>query len=127
MFEGKSESQARQEILNLVEEYCDRVHAYGGYVAQAHPYRMRPDIDETWQPFIHCLDGIEVYNACNDDLSNERARAFCEANGLIAVAGSDAHSANVTGRAGIMCRERLRTEQALAQVLRDGDYELYIE
>jgi len=26
MFEGKSESQARQEILSLVEEYCDRFH-----------------------------------------------------------------------------------------------------
>lgn len=31
MFEGKTESQARQEILGLVEEYCDRFHAKKPY------------------------------------------------------------------------------------------------
>lgn len=33
MFEGKSEQEARQEILELVGEYCDRFHA------QEHPFR----------------------------------------------------------------------------------------
>lgn len=109
-------------------ELATLVRDAGGVVVQAHPFRVRDYITAPWEELpVECLDGIEVYNAGNDDLSNERARTFCEANGLIAVAGSDAHSANVIGRAGIMCRERVRTEQALAQVLRDGDYELYIE
>ena len=109
-------------------ELSAMVRAAGGLVVQAHPFRVREYIRAPWEELpVAYLDGVEVHNACNDDLSNVRAGAFCQANGLIAVAGTDAHESDFMGRAGIACDTRLCSEQTLVQVLRDGDYELYIK
>ena len=104
------------------------VRAAGGVVVQAHPFRVRDYIVAPWEelPAEH-LDGVEVYNACNDALSNTRAQMFADKCGLIAVAGSDAHTPPSLGHAGIASETRIRTEAELVTVLRDGAYELYIE
>lgn len=104
------------------------VRAEGGLVVQAHPFRVRDYIRAPWEelPSQH-LDGIEVHNACNDPLSNARAQALADKHGLIEIAGSDAHTPQSRGLAGIACEHRIRTEQDLVAVLRDGDYELYIK
>ncbi len=103
------------------------VRAEGGVVVQAHPFRVRDYIRAPWEelPAEH-LDGIEVYNACNDPLSNARAQALADKHGLIEVAGSDAHTPQSRGFAGIACEHRIRTERELADVLRGGEYELYV-
>lgn len=103
------------------------VRAEGGLVVQAHPFRVRDYIRAPWEelPAEH-LDGVEVHNACNDDLSNLRAQALADKHDLIAVAGSDAHTALSRGQAGIACPHRIRTEEQLVTVLRDGEYDLYI-
>jgi hypothetical protein len=98
----------------------------GGVVVQAHPFRVRDYIPAPWEelPAEH-LDGVEVYNACNDDLSNLRALGLAERLGGIATAGSDSHSLSSLGQAGIACERRIRTERELVDLLRSGDYELY--
>lgn len=103
------------------------VRAEGGLVVQAHPFRVRDYIRAPWEklPAEH-LDGIEVHNACNDDLSNLRAQALADKHGLIAIAGSDAHTALSRGQAGIACAHRIRTERELADTLRSGEYELLV-
>lgn len=103
------------------------VRAEGGLVVQAHPFRVREYIRAPWEelPAEH-LDGVEVHNACNDDLSNTRAQMFADKCGLLSIAGSDAHTASARGLAGIACAHRIRTERELADTLRDGDYTLYI-
>lgn len=103
------------------------VRAEGGLVVQAHPFRVRDYIRAPWEelPAEH-LDGIEVHNACNDDLSNLRAQALAERHELIAVAGSDAHTPQTRGLAGIVSEQRICTERELVATLRDGEYELYI-
>lgn len=102
-----------------VEEYCDRVHAYGGYVAQAHPYRMRPDIDATWQPFIHCLDGIEVYNAANGSCQNAKAMLLAVAHPELGrLSGADCHRVGEkVGAAGLAFERRLKTKDDLLAAL----------
>lgn len=112
---------ANSDIPDLtVEEYCERVHAYGGYVAQAHPYRMRPDIDETWQPFIHCLDGIEVYNAANGPCQNAKAMLLATAHPELGrLSGADCHfTTDSVGKAGLAFDRRLRTKEDLVAALR---------
>lgn len=103
------------------------VRAEGGLVVQAHPFRVRDYIRAPWEELpAEYLDGIEVHNACNDDLSNLRAQALAEKHGLIAVAGSDAHTPHTRGLAGIACDKRIRTERELVATLRDEEYDLYI-
>ena len=119
---------AHPELRDIaLPELSDLVRAEGGLVVQAHPFRVRDYIRAPWEELpAECLDGIEVHNACNDDLSNMRAEALAEKHGLIAIAGSDAHTPNSRAQAGIACDKRIRTERELADILREGEYELYI-
>ena len=109
-------------------EWSALVRAAGGLLVQAHPFRVRDYIPAPWEelPTEH-LDGVEVHNACNDDLSNTRAQILAEKHDLLAIAGSDAHTTSSLGRAGIVCETRIRTERELATILRDGAYEWYVE
>ncbi len=103
------------------------VRQAGGLVVQAHPFRVRDYIRAPWEELpADRLDGVEVYNACNDDLSNLRANQYASTHGLIPIAGSDAHTAEAPQRAGILCAHRLRTGEQLVDTLRSGHYELYI-
>ncbi|MBQ9859511.1 MAG: hypothetical protein IJO76_02390 [Clostridia bacterium] len=105
---------------------CDMTHEAGGLVMQAHPFRVRDYIANPWEPLPTAyLDGMETYNACNSPLENRRAEQYAEAEGLIPVAGTDAHHTD-TYRYGIVTERRLRTGEDLIDVLTNGDYDLYI-
>ncbi len=105
------------------EKYAEVVHAAGGLVYQAHPYRARANVK---LPFpldcIDMLDGIEVYNAGNQPEWNENARRYAEQTGIACVAGSDAHATRHSGQGGIMTKERIRTNEDLVRILKNGEY-----
>jgi predicted metal-dependent phosphoesterase TrpH len=109
------------------EKYAEVVHAAGGLVYQAHPYRARDYISN---PFpldcLDMLDGIEVYNAGNEPEWNESARILAEERGIPCIAGSDGHKIGTAGRAGIAASERIRSNEDLIRVLKNGEYEIII-
>lgn len=109
------------------EKYAELVHQAGGLVYQAHPYRDRFYIAS---PFpLDCLDkldGIEVYNACNQPEWNESARKLAEEKGLKCIGGSDGHSTETAGNSGIAARERIRTNEDLVRILKSGEYTVII-
>ena len=109
------------------EKYAEVVHAAGGLVYQAHPYRAR---DYIRNPFpLECLDlldGIEVYNAGNEPEWTETARIFAEEKGLACIAGSDGHKIGTAGRAGIVTKERIRSNDDIVRVLKNKEYEIFI-
>jgi predicted metal-dependent phosphoesterase TrpH len=109
------------------EKFAEVVHAAGGLVYQAHPYRARDYISN---PFpldcLDLLDGIEVYNAGNEPEWNESARILAEERGIPCIAGSDGHKIGTAGRAGIAASERIRSNEDLIRVLKNGEYEIII-
>lgn len=109
------------------EKYAEVVHAAGGLVYQAHPYRAR---DYIRKPFpLECLDlldGIEVYNAGNEPEWNESARIFAEERGIACIAGSDGHTIGTAGRAGIATRERIACNDDLVRILKNNEYTVFI-
>ncbi len=109
------------------EKYAEVVHAAGGLVYQAHPYRAR---DYIRKPFpldcLDLLDGIEVYNAGNEPEWNETARIFAEEKGIACIAGSDGHTIGSAGRAGIATRERIRCNDDLVRILKNNEYTVFI-
>ena len=109
------------------EAFAEVVHAAGGLVYQAHPYRAR---DYIRKPFpLECLDkldGIEVYNAGNEPEWNESARIFAEEKGLDCIAGSDGHSVASAGRAGIAVGERIGNNEELIRILKSGEYTIIV-
>lgn len=105
------------------ETYAEVVHAAGGLVYQAHPFRKAPWIICA-EPLgcLDQLDGIEVYNAGNLPEMNDQAQKLAEELGLSCTAGSDGHGTDTAGRAGIGAKERIRDNEDLVRVLKSGDY-----
>lgn len=110
------------EIPSL--EYLNRVHAAGGYVIHAHPYRRAWYIPD-FEPDCEHVDGFETYNAGNRDPScNERAFTTAREHNLIAVAGSDAHAVNEVRGGAMRFRRRLETMDDLISAIRNGEGEI---
>ena len=107
------------------ELWHDVITSHGGIVIQAHPYRERAYIAEPKVLPREWIDGIEVYNAGNLTLMNERAKMYAEANpDLILTSGADTHTPDSVCYAGIECNERIRDGAELVRVLKSGDYNL---
>ena len=85
-----------------LRETTDRIHEIGGLVIVPHPFdRYRKSVGDK----IHEIeaDAIEVYNSRNIyKKANQKALEFSRQNGMVAVAGSDAHFKEEIGMAGIM-------------------------
>jgi hypothetical protein len=80
------------DLLDIpVQEFCNRVHANGGAVVHAHPFREAEYITEMKFLPDYC-DGVEVYNAGNRErIWDGRAKWYAEQYGLTQTAGSDCH------------------------------------
>ncbi|MBP9989253.1 MAG: hypothetical protein KBT46_07120 [Ruminococcus sp.] len=111
-----------------LETISKAVHEFGGLVFQAHPYRDRDYIPNPKENIaIEYLDGFETYNAANQGNENVEAEAFAVEHGLMQTAGSDAHHEEMSFRYGIECERRIKDSFELAEILKSGDYKLYLE
>ena len=105
------------------ELYAEVIHAAGGLVYQAHPFRSRYYISS---PFpldcLDLLDGIEVYNAGNEPEWNKSAQRLADELGLACIGGSDGHASVTAGRSGIATKVRIQNNDDLVSLLKSGDY-----
>lgn len=110
-----------------VEDYVSVVHAHGGLVYQAHPYRNREYITNPYPlECLDTLDGIEVYNAGNLPEWNEQARELADERKLACIAGSDGHSTKSAGKAGIVANKRIKDNDTLIRVLKNKEYTVLV-
>ncbi len=106
--------------------WYDEVKAAGGVLVLAHPFRERGYISDTyWLPDLSLCDGVELYNFCNTHDDNARAQVFASRSDMILTAGSDLHTVNFKGGAGIKVESRIRDEKALAEVLKSQNFERF--
>lgn len=105
-----------------VEELCDRVHKYGGFVSHAHPFRERGYIPKgDFLMDMSYVDAIEVYNSANRDIEDERAQALCEELNLAHTAGNDLHLDSHLAsfpNAGLEFDRRIRDNKDLVELLK---------
>ena len=93
-----------------LDDVIDAVHAQGGVVSAPHPFSL---IDALRESAARC-DMIEVFNSNNVDvLSNVRATQFALEKNMIAVSGSDSHTASTMGR----CVNLIDAENDLDSIL----------
>ncbi len=105
------------------EKYVEVIHAFGGLVYQAHPYRARSYVRKPYPlECLSVLDGIEVYNAANKPEWNEDAQRLADDLLLACIGGSDGHGVQSAGRSGISVSERIKTNNDLVRVLKSGKY-----
>ena len=85
------------------DETVRRIKKQGGLVAVPHPFdsfRLSALRRDTLEELVPHIDIIEVFNArLLLRRHADRARAFADAHGLLASAGSDAHTASEVGNA----------------------------
>ena len=96
-----------------VEEQFSLVHAGGGIVVHAHPFREEYYIPQV-RLFPDAVDGVEGINAAHrmyayKKVFDERAIAYGREHGFPLTAGSDIHSVNLSG-GGMAFRRRLADE-----------------
>ena len=111
-------------------ELADRVRAYGGLVIMAHPYRDRSYVDMSVQPQEEVLDGIELYNACNEPGEDLQALALAERNPhYILTSGGDIHHCADPriGAAGLWFDRRIRSGKELVAALKAGNYRFQVD
>jgi hypothetical protein len=97
------------------------VHAAGGLLVQAHPFRNHMKIQKPER-----LDGVEVFNGCvRHDSRNDIALLWAERYGLLMTSGSDYHhAAKDSPNGGIVTDFPITDGHQLAEVLKSKNYRL---
>ena len=106
-----------------LDELTERVHACGGIVIQAHPYRDRPYVNMAVGPRADLVDGIEVINTGNKPGEDKKALQLAKTKDFLITCGGDIHSAADPrlGKTGIALPYRIRSEKELVAALKRGD------
>lgn len=105
------------------DELVARVHAAGGFISQAHPFRsawyMPANVAKRWD----IVDAIEVFNGSHRPENREwddQALAMAQAHSLLETAGSDAHSIRQVATAATAFPEPFCTMDAFIAAMRGG-------
>ena len=101
------------------KQQYDMIHAAGGCVVQAHPFRAR-SYNHTIYLSPHLSDGVEVYNAGNEMNWNILAMRYAQIIGKPITAGSDNHWADVMRKenlCGVILDEPLHSIQDYVDVI----------
>lgn len=110
-----------------IETWSETLHDFGALCIQAHPYRDRDYIKNPRLLPIEYIDGIEVFNACNNPEANVTAKEEALKHPeWILTAGGDSHLPTSVCWSGIETNQRIANEKALVKILKSGDYELII-
>ncbi len=113
---------------STIEEQYNLVHSSGGFVSQAHPYRVEPYIPEV-RVFPEYADAIEAFNAThsspiskshNDPSWNDMALELAIKYQKPITAGSDVHSTNLFG-GGMAFKKRFKTSAELCRAILDRE------
>ncbi len=122
---GKDWLLAHPDLLAWdVLQYCDRVHADGGAIVHAHPFREGVEIV---QLIPDKMDAVEVVNPGRSDKANRHARDFAASFGLPGTAGSDIHSTRPKRRCGVACSRRLTGPGEYIVAVKSGDAVVFDE
>ena len=106
-----------------VEEQYKQIHAAGGYIIHAHPFRKRPYIEEI-RLFPTCVDAVEGINIGNRNNEFDRqACAYAKKHKLPIIAGSDAHGLE-NYRSGIAFKRKAEDMKDFLDMIKAGKYEL---
>ena len=112
-----------------VENMCKLLQRAGCLVVQAHPFRDRDYNDRSVKPELYCADGVEIFNACNNNEEHHTAYDYALKYGKIMTSGGDIHNANDgrIGLSGIFTEKPIESIDDLTYTLKSGNYSLSVK
>ncbi len=113
------------DLLSLsVNEYCDLVHAHGGFIVHAHPFREAPFITMI-RLLPRKVDAVEIINSGRTDFENRLADQYADNYNLLKVAGSDNHRGQLGRLCGLHVARPLKSVEDMAQAIKNGETETF--
>ncbi|MCL2704229.1 MAG: PHP domain-containing protein [Defluviitaleaceae bacterium] len=109
-----------------IEQYSVLVRRNGGYICQAHPFRKAWWIPNQFPMEPHLLDAVEIYNASDQDKTNDKARDFAAFHNLPMQAGSDSHYVNIPFTSGIMLDKKAESIFDIIAAIKSGAAKLIV-
>lgn len=106
-------------------DYANLVHADGGYIIQAHPFREANYIEMIRLLPRHC-DAVEVFNACRKDFENQMAEQYAANYGLPRFVGTDNHRGERERYAAVELPARTTDSGALVRMVIAGEAKLHM-
>jgi predicted metal-dependent phosphoesterase TrpH len=103
-------------VPRSISDLAAWVHALGGFVIWAHPFRFGRTWFPLWVDRVE-LDGIEVASSNMDGRSRRLAAEVADRKGWRALQNSDAHHADILGQFGNTILDLLRTNADLIRHL----------
>ena len=101
-------------------EPLEAVHAVGGAIIQAHPFRLRHYNDRIRLGDLFA-DGVEVANAGNEQPECARALRYAKAKGLLMTAGSDNHHSPTDMLFGVELEKKLTSIYDYVSIIRNRE------
>ena len=101
-------------------EQLETVHAVGGALIQAHPFRLRYYNDRIRLGEIFA-DGVEVANCGNDQPEDARAMRYAKARNLLMTAGSDNHHSPAPELFGVRLEKKLTSIYDYVNIIRNRE------
>ena len=118
---GWDEEQLKsfENILTMrtsqIPDFCRET---GALCVQAHPFREAHYIDHT--RLYPTTEGVEIFNASQNELCNTLGEFYAKAYGKIAIGGSDCHHVTQKLLSGVAFEERIHSVQEFITALRQG-------
>ncbi len=112
------------ENKNIYEYTLEKLYKLcnkkGYLLVQAHPFR-----DDIQLAPLEYIDGIEVFNGCQDEVSrNDKALEYGESTNKILTSGSDFHRLDDLARGGIITEVEIKDIKQLVEILKTKNYKL---
>ena len=101
--------------MSAIPDFCRETSAL---CAQAHPFREAGYIDHT--RLYPTTEGVEIFNASQNELCNTLGEFYAKAYGKIAIGGSDCHHVTQKILSGVAFEERIHSAQEFIEALRQG-------
>lgn len=103
-----------------LEELYKLCNKKGYLLVQAHPFR-----DDIQLAPLEYIDGIEVFNGCQDEVSrNDKALEYGKSTNKILTSGSDFHRLDDLARGGIITEIEIKNIKELVEILQSRNYKL---
>ena len=111
-----------------IVQISEFVRSNGGFIAHAHPFRVRDYIRNAHIEPDHTLfDAVEVYNRLNNSQENLNAEKYAKKYNMRMISGGDVHSINGFGKTSLAFTERATDEKKLCKMLFEGTYRILVE
>ncbi len=114
------------EMINWTPwEYYEKIHEAGGFIIQAHPFRMRGYLKGIKLYPEYC-DAVEAYNLSNRPIDNIRAEEYAKSFKLPMTGGSDIHHTDFMG-GGMLFKNEINSIEDFIREIKGGCYKVITE